>query len=228
MTCSVVAAACLGKNYCQVWANTSVFGDPCPGTAKTLFFSWNCTKRVQVPADTACPYAVSGEFHRCSTSTSIFAAVVEGGVMKVRFFANWDAYMANHQGIGGTDGARDLVSDNADNCSKSSKCPAGDTITDVIGFFKNAKVQSTGPGAYASCVSGTFIDSITSATYGCANGAAAAGALAVVQSACLNKTSCTVPANSTLFGDPCPGTAKTLTFSWTCASLPAPLPFLLP
>uniref|UniRef100_A0A4W5LMS5 SUEL-type lectin domain-containing protein n=1 Tax=Hucho hucho TaxID=62062 RepID=A0A4W5LMS5_9TELE len=33
---TVVAAACIGKSYCSVEASTSVFGDPCPDTAKHL------------------------------------------------------------------------------------------------------------------------------------------------------------------------------------------------
>ena len=40
---SVLKAACLGQPSCQVWPNTTTFGDPCFGTAKTLAVALTCS-----------------------------------------------------------------------------------------------------------------------------------------------------------------------------------------
>ena len=213
---SVVAAACLGTNYCQVSAtNTAFGGDPCGGVQKSLSFSYTCTNRVSVNEATNCPYTVSGQQHRCSTNGMIFVTALEGGMMKVRVFGNQDALNANLLGIGGTGPTRDVVSDNADNCSKFNQCPRGADIWGSISYVKTATATYTGAGAYASCPSGSTIATIPEAWYGCA--AAGVSGLSVVQATCVGQAACTVDASNTLFGDPCPGTVKALTFTWTCA-----------
>jgi hypothetical protein len=40
---SVVAAACIGRNSCTVFPNTTTFGDPCFGTAKELVVQFACS-----------------------------------------------------------------------------------------------------------------------------------------------------------------------------------------
>ena len=214
---SVVANACLGKDYCTVAAGNAGFGgDPCPGTPKTLSFSWTCTNRVAVIEGTNCPYTTSGQFHRCSTNGMVFLTSLEGGMMKVRGIGNEAALNANLLGIGNTSPYRDITSDNADNCAMFNQCPRGADVFGTISFVKNANVAYTGAGAYASCPMGSTIGSITAAWWGCATGASATTTLSVVQAACVGQASCTVDASNTLFGDPCFGLAKTLAFTWTC------------
>ena len=213
----MVAAACLGQNYCQVTASNSVFGDPCGGVKKSVSFSYTCTNRVTVTEGTNCPYTVSGQSHRCSSTGAIFMTALEGGMMKVRLFGGQGAIDSNMLPIGTATGnwARDLTSDNADNCSKFNQCPRGADIWGSISYFKGATASYTGAGARASCPPGSIIAAIPSATFGCAS-AAAASSVSIVQTACLGQAACTVDANIDLFGDPCPGVVKTLTFTWTC------------
>ncbi|WP_146648832.1 glycosyl hydrolase [Labilithrix luteola] len=40
---SVLSSKCVGKNACQIGSNNGVFGDPCPGTQKTLLAQVECS-----------------------------------------------------------------------------------------------------------------------------------------------------------------------------------------
>lgn len=40
---AIVEAACVGQHACTVWPNTTTFGDPCFGTAKTLVVQFTCS-----------------------------------------------------------------------------------------------------------------------------------------------------------------------------------------
>jgi hypothetical protein len=77
-----------------------------------------------------------------------------------------------------------------------------------------------------SCAAGTLLRSIDFASYGTPTGTCgayatsscnASSSLGVVQSACLNRASCSVPATNGTFGDPCVGTLKRLSVQATCA-----------
>lgn len=81
--------------------------------------------------------------------------------------------------------------------------------------------------ANLTCPSGTTISSVRFASYGTPTGSCgsyAAGSCnastsrVVVEAACLGKTSCSVPANNSTFGDPCRGTAKRLAVEAICSS----------
>jgi hypothetical protein len=186
---------------------------------KSLSFSYTCTNRVAVTEGTNCPYTVSGQSHRCPSTGAIFTTALEGGMMKVRLFGNQGAINNNMLPIGTATGnwARDLTSDNTDNCSKFNQCPRGADIWGPISYVKGATASYTGAGAYASCPPGSTIAAIPSAAFGCAS-ASAGSSLSIVQAACVGQDACsTVDASSALFGDPCPGVVKTLTFTWTCA-----------
>jgi hypothetical protein len=48
----VVTAACLGQSGCSVFAENSVFGDPCYGTLKRLYVQVQCTAPTETPTQT--------------------------------------------------------------------------------------------------------------------------------------------------------------------------------
>jgi hypothetical protein len=84
-----------------------------------------------------------------------------------------------------------------------------------------------GGTATLSCPSGQIIGAIAFASYGTPTGSCpdfsssschASSSKSTVESACLNKESCTVGANNGVFGDPCVGTYKKLAVAYSCQS----------
>jgi alpha-galactosidase len=84
-----------------------------------------------------------------------------------------------------------------------------------------------GGTATLSCPSGQIINSIAFASYGTPTGSCpnfsngschASSSKSKVETACLNKQSCTVGANNGVFGDPCVGTYKKLAVAYSCVS----------
>jgi Galactose binding lectin domain len=96
----------------------------------------------------------------------------------------------------------------------------------VEGGTRVCAVQDEHTTATLSCAAGTLLRSIEFASYGTPTGSCgafvtsscnASTSLSVVQSACLNRVSCSVSASNATFGDPCPGTFKHLSFQARCA-----------
>ena len=92
-------------------------------------------------------------------------------------------------------------------------CPSGQTITKVV-------FASYGTPANGSCGSYSV------------NSCNASTSLSVVQSLCVGKASCVFDINNDLFGDPCVGTGKYLTYEVQCsgsgATQPTPAPTATP
>ncbi|MFM7620743.1 MAG: hypothetical protein ACKO47_03970 [Alphaproteobacteria bacterium] len=80
-----------------------------------------------------------------------------------------------------------------------------------------------------SLPAGNQIDAILFASYGLPNTSTwtinsschASSSLSVVQTNCLGRNSCSVPATNAVFGDPCPGLGKALAIRYTYSSLNA-------
>ena len=85
----------------------------------------------------------------------------------------------------------------AENSTLTLSCPSGKSITNVV-FASYGDVTGGSCGAYTvgSC--------------------SASNSMSYVQSVCLGKSSCSVPANNTIFGDPCVGMDKSLTVDVQC------------
>ncbi len=89
-----------------------------------------------------------------------------------------------------------------------------------------------------TCAPGSTITVIDFASYGDAGGVCqlfqtgacnAAASLQVVKTACLGKSSCSIPATNAAFGgDPCAGTAKSLTVQVTCTGSTGTAPQICP
>lgn len=56
---SLIAPACLGQRSCAVFASNGVFGDPCPGTPKSLTFTYRCSSPTATPAFSSPPGMLS-------------------------------------------------------------------------------------------------------------------------------------------------------------------------
>lgn len=96
--------------------------------------------------------------------------------------------------------------------------------TPVVEVCANAPENGT---AAVSCPAGEVITQITFASYGTATGACgtyalsscnASNSMSLVQAACLGQPSCSVDSNNGVFGDPCPGSGKSLNIEVTCGS----------
>ncbi|CAL8394649.1 unnamed protein product [Gadus morhua 'NCC'] len=90
-------------------------------------------------------------------------------------------------------------------CEKSEvelSCDSGQTIALIKAFYGHAN-QTTCIQDVLSSKSNTFDCPTSNATE-------------VVAERCNGESRCTVPANNTVFEDPCPGTAKYLEVAYTC------------
>lgn len=109
----------------------------------------------------------------------------------------------------------------------------GALVTTAVGTTKTiyAVVPDGAPAFVMQCDAGTYISSVTFASWGTPIGqsppfqvsssCAYKNSVAVVQSSCQYQTGCTLQATSAFFGnDPCPGTAKSLAVEMTCSITP--------
>jgi hypothetical protein len=104
---------------------------------------------------------------------------------------------AGASGAAGASGGSDVCGTIAEGSSLTLSCPAGQTIGSV-----NFASFGTPTGACGNLAKGTCDESAS---------------VAVVQALCLGRQSCSVPANTGTFGDPCNKTVKTLAADVTCS-----------
>jgi hypothetical protein len=114
-----------------------------------------------------------------------------------------------------------------DPCSGTSKKLAVSFTCKSIAPAGQCAQANEGSSASLSCPSGQIINSIALASYGTVTGTCpdfvkgtchSSNSQAKVESLCLNKGSCSVPANNAVFGDPCSGKPKKLAVLFTCAT----------
>lgn len=107
-------------------------------------------------------------------------------------------------------------------CGAGKACVGGTCTTST---YSSCVLVSEHQIASLSCPAGTKITSITFASYGTPNGSCgsfttstcnASTSVAKVSAACVGKTSCTVPAENDVFGDPCVNTFKRLYVQVAC------------
>ena len=109
--------------------------------------------------------------------------------------------------------------------------------TEELGLEQSRETYGSIPGscvrvredktAKLSCPNGKVIENIQFASYGTPKGNCSRGfslrnchaknSEQKVESQCLKESSCKVKANNNMFGDPCPGTGKTLAVVYTCS-----------
>ncbi len=110
---------------------------------------------------------------------------------------------------------------------------AGDSagLSSTVAISQTACGSSAeGGAAVAACPTGSVATAVKFASYGTPTGSCATGltggscraasSAAAVGDACLGLGGCSVAATNALFGDPCPGVAKRLSFALACTSAP--------
>ncbi|OQR89853.1 hypothetical protein ACHHYP_05996, partial [Achlya hypogyna] len=232
---NVIESQCLGANNCTIAATSGGFGDPCPGTKKTLGVTAKC-----VPENVIGTRVKEGDFAalQCPPGSYIASIDMASFGTPQGSFPDFSIDPACH-----TTNSTSVVSAA---CYGQTACtvPATTTVfTDsctapnkslavVAECISNDIVGATaleGSDLKLTCPAGKTVQTIDFASFGTPTGhvgafAASAcdadGAVSTVQQACLGKHSCSVPANSGVFSDPCYGTQKHLAVQATCATPP--------
>jgi hypothetical protein len=140
-------------------------------------------------------------------------------------------------GAGGISGTPDASAGSTGGSGVGGSGTGGTSVSD--GGGGGSTVCGTAPenGAVRlSCPSGQIVERVVFASYGTPSGSCgnfstgacnAAGSVSSVESLCIGRASCTVPASNATFGDPCRSTVKILAVSATCVpgQGPPPEPF---
>lgn len=199
-------------------------------------------------------YMFNNEYENATTLWELLDSPAEGPGMNSRnhiMFGSISAYFYTHLAgltqLAGTTGyahpvLRPLLTDNAMLTSASATVETVRGNVSVSWANASANACATVPEndvLTLTCTTpGAVIQRIDFASFGTPTGACGASGLqvnpscnaanstAVVGAACLGKTTCSVPADDHLFGDPCYGTVKRLFASATC-SLPSTTTFTL-
>ncbi|XP_035671508.1 uncharacterized protein LOC118412625 isoform X11 [Branchiostoma floridae] len=228
-----VRASCQGKSTCSMAASNGVFGDPCVGTYKYLEVSSTCirpsgTRRVceNQRLSISCPAGqqiniVSALYGRttravcpsgpirtidCLSSTSLTrvrtscqgkstcSMAASNGVFGDPCVGTHKYLEVSSTCIPGPSGTRRVC----ENQRLSISCPAGQQINIVSALYGRTTraVCPSGPIRTTNCRSST--------------------SLARVRTSCQGKSTCSVSASNSVFGDPCVGTHKYLEVSSTC------------
>ncbi len=211
---SVVASLAVGRSACDIPASNSTFGDPCPGTVKTLAVQLGYSPllpdlRVDQPSGWVAPLVPRSD--TLATAISCVAPVELFGDSTVTF-VNW-AVAADSVGPLPPWNYGVLV----DGVRRATYPSTGATVSvdagSVCGTIgEGGTLQLNAPAAdvftgvtFASY--GTPVGSCGNLAVGACN---ASGSDSVVASLALGKNACAIPANNSTFGDPCFGTPKSL------------------
>ncbi|MSQ82710.1 MAG: hypothetical protein EXR77_07305, partial [Myxococcales bacterium] len=125
---------------------------------------------------------------------------------------------------GSDDNCNNIVDEGCDD-DKDGYCDYGLNYEAVGSNVQTCGSIGEGNTLSLTCQPGFTITGVTFASYGTPTGSCksytasscnATSSVLIVKNACLGKVSCTVPANTTTFGDPCGGIVKTLTVQVTC------------
>ncbi|CAK4661779.1 unnamed protein product, partial [Aphanomyces euteiches] len=224
-----VEAACLNKNSCSVSASDSVFGSPCGG-AKTLTVTAECTKQVQYAA--AGVVADKGKFVlQCLDGYEIYgitAATYGQPNPNCNVLQNtgtaWQCIGGHHTPvrINPITGDVECMANNHRDCFWSG------TYTNCVNAITANPPSTLQP---LSCGYGHLTeygdpgygnpghwcaDVLRLLTSDCIGTCNATSTYSTVNTLCLNQQSCTIPAESVVFSDPCVGAQKSLGIAYRC------------
>ncbi|KAM9705286.1 uncharacterized protein ACNS7B_001599 [Menidia menidia] len=241
-----VAERCNGKSSCSVNARNSVFGDPCRGTYKYLEVDYNCQIPKGQPGNVrsvACEgsvaqlkcaqgqvisvqRAVYGRLDRTTCITGRPASQIKN--VRCSKPANKAAERCNGKSSCSVDAKNSVF---GDPCYGTYKYLEVDYTCQIPkGQPGNVRsVACEGSVAQLKCAQGQVI-SVQRAVYGrrdrttCTTGRPASQIRNVrcstpankVAERCNGKSSCSVDARNSVFGDPCRGTYKYLEVDYTC------------
>jgi hypothetical protein len=216
-TSSIISSACVGKQSCTVTANTAAFGDPCYGSTKWLQAQVLCsatssvTATFSVPtnkiATVAFPLLTLSQVTLKETGGAVWSngqyqsgvAGVSGAsidsktnTLRVNIGSGNYSFM-----LTGSEGNH-VCTQGAENATLTINCPTNTQVSRVnFASFGNLTATCSGVLTRGVCHAGS--------------------SKAVVERACLGKSSCQVLVSDTVFGDPCLNTVKNAVVDVVCS-----------
>jgi len=234
---AIVKARCEGLTSCSTPATNTVFGDPCGGTYKYLATKYQCITSTTSFTSSVCENSylsiscASGQimsittavYGRGETSTCVHSAMSDIGCAASGSLSSVQT-LCNGKTSCGVPASNSQFGDPCVGTYKylNVAYSCADSTSSLSGFV------CEGYSLTLSCATGKKL-TVTAATYGRSNtvtcihsamsntACSASASLSTVQSSCNNQNSCTVSASNSVFGDPCGGTYKYLTATYTCA-----------
>ncbi|XP_056589525.1 uncharacterized protein LOC130409523 [Triplophysa dalaica] len=242
---SVLTTQCDGQQICSIVVGNAAFNEPCPGTYKYLFVSYECILPTTPPPPTIAP---STNLVTCDLGTARLSCA-QGTI---------NVLSANYGRTDRTTCSSGRPSNQLSNvqCTQSTslsvlttRCDGKQSCSIVVrknifndpcpGTYKYLFVSYECTTNLVTCESGTARLScghgtinVVSANYGrtdrttCSSGKPAnqlsntqctqSTSLSVVTTRCDGKPDCSISVNNAVFGDPCVGTYKYLIVSYTC------------
>lgn len=227
---SKVAEICNGKRTCSVRADNNMFGDPCPGTYKYLTVDYSC-QRQSVTCERHTGRLACGSGHVLVVQSAIY------GRRDTSTCVWRQKWRKIHTGCGEQSSKVAEICDGRTNCSFKADnnmfgdpCPGIRKYLTVTYSCQRQSVTCEHGTARLTCDLGKVL-TIVSATYGrqdaetCSAGRPASQtrktncatcATSKVAEICGGRRACFVQATNSLFGDPCVGTFKYLTVTYSC------------
>jgi Galactose binding lectin domain len=216
---SVVSQSCVGQRRCKVLASDANFGDPCFGHWKRMTIEAQCSRPPHLVVRTRIP-----PNFRATVAVSEMNLIKKSLVIREAGKEVWrdGKFIPGAYGVtsGRQDGAGNVVFDVESGAYEFA------TDNEHVGTHICATVKER-ETLRLSCPQGTTIALVDFASFGtptgtCNDGFAAStcdagSSVHVIERTCLRTTSCEVRAEDWYFGDPCFGTAKTLSVMATCA-----------
>ena len=223
---SVVQAACVGRRECVVYPNTTTFGDPCFGTAKTLAVALTCSTGAgsadcgvapPPPPPVLANFSAAVNVHWDRVTASVYAAP---SIQVVSHHALWRTAPTHDQAFAtlrqlGSQSVRFVpwVPYAQHGVGELMPPSYGGALCGRQNWAVGAQVE---PETLDCGPLGGTIESVTFASYGKATGNCgayarsatcdAANSSAVVAALCVGKPSCVVPtASGGAYGAPCDG-----------------------
>ncbi|XP_075882961.1 L-rhamnose-binding lectin CSL3-like [Nelusetta ayraudi] len=226
-----VAEICNGKRTCSIRADNNMFGDPCVGTYKYLTVTYSCQRQ-----------SVTCERHTASLSCGfghvlVIQSAIYGRRDTITCRSNLALRYVRHTGCGIQSNKVAEICNGQRNCSiRADNNMFGDPCVGTYKYLtvtyscQRQSVTCEGHTARLTCDLGKVL-TIVSAVYGrqdtktCTRGrrlsqtrntACANCTTSTVAEICGGKRTCSFLTSNSLFGDPCVGTFKYLTVSYSC------------
>lgn len=223
------AGQCDEKQNCSISVNNTVFGDPCVGTYKYLYVSYICIPSgAVIQTENSC----EGDTFSISCNKQ-FIKVLSANYGRTNNDTCSTGRPANQ--ISNVQCSQSSsINVLATQCNGKQACSVSTSNTvfgePCVGTYKYLNVSYI-------CQPNNHFIKVSVADYGrtnnetCSTGRPAGqisnvhcsqnSSLSVLTTQCDGKQDCSIPATNTVFGDPCVGTYKYMSVSYTCAPNPA-------
>ncbi|OQR90780.1 hypothetical protein THRCLA_09207 [Thraustotheca clavata] len=226
----IVSNTCIGHPACQVFASSAIFGDPCPGTDKSLSVQAVCTPSLPPNIIQASVNQGNSLFLSCPAGDSISTIAFASYGTPTNFDSpSWcnaptSLPIVKLQCVG-----KEFCLIDANNGVFGDPCPGTDKMLKVEAQCTNANwiggSATEGVALKLSCQPHQLIGSIEYASFGTPTGSFpnfvsswcnAASSTNQTATACIGANNCTIIPSSSVYGDPCPGISKHLSVIANC------------